>query len=352
LTAGGDEPGRAPGGRLRSTLGVAALAVGATIGTLVILELVLTGLFAPFHEVWQVRELFVLDDELTYAMRPNFERVQETDEFSERVTTNRHGLRDDEIAPRGGFERRILVLGDSMVFGHGVGNRESFPNQLEAIFAESGRRIDVINAGVKGYGTDNAHRFYTHRLEPLDLGIDLLIFAIYHNDLHDNIGQALYTIEDGALVPLDATKNWIHAMGSVDGALPDFIRHRRLYGLVMSRLVGRDLYGTWPDLDRAGLVDWSARKAALEIFDLERRGEAAGFRVLVLAIPYRDGKPDFYQWLAPLRERGVWILDASRDPIWQREKQTLFFQRDSHMTAAGNRRLAEDLHAALERTGF
>lgn len=352
MTTSEGEPGRSNRARLRRALGSGALAIGALLATLLLLELLLSALFEPFHEVWQVRELFVLDDELTYAMRPDYRRVQQTDEFVEHASTNHQGLRDGAIAPRGDFEKRIVVLGDSMVFGHGVDDDESFPNQLEAVFRASGRRVDVINAGVKGYGTDNAYRFYTRRIEPLDLGTDLLIFGIYHNDLHDNIGQALYTIEDGALVPLDATHNWIYLTGRIDGALPDFVRRRRLYGLVMSRLVGRDLYGTWPDLDRAGLVDWAARKAALEILDLRRRGEAAGTGLLVLGIPYRDGPPGFYAWLDPLRARGVWIVDASRDPVWQRRRSELFFARDSHMTAAGNRLLAERVHADLVEAGF
>jgi hypothetical protein len=210
----------------------------------------------------------------------------------------------------------------------------------------------VINAGVKGYGTDNAYRFYTRRLAPLGLEPDLLVFSVYHNDLHDNIGQALYSIDDGALVPLDATKNWIYLTGSIDGALPGFLRERRLYGLVMSRLVGRDLYSTWPDLDRAGLVDWAARKAALQILDLQRRGEDEGFRLLVLCIPHRDGRADFYSWLEPLRGRGVWILDPSPEAIWRDERARLFFENDSHMTAAGNRLLAQRLRAALDHAGF
>ncbi|MFQ5416225.1 MAG: SGNH/GDSL hydrolase family protein [Myxococcota bacterium] len=328
------------------------LTVGATLATLVVLELVLSALFEPVHRVWQVREIFELDDELIYALRPNRERVRETDEFVERVTTNAHGLRDTDIAPREAFEQRVIVLGDSMVFGHGVGNEEAFPNQLEALFRERGRRVDVINAGVKGYGTDNSYKFYTHRLAPLGLEPDLLIFAIYHNDLNDNIGQPLYTIENGALVPLDPTRNWITLLGSIEARTPEIVRNRILYGLVLSRFVGRDVYSLLPDLDQPGLVDWAARKAVLEVLDLERRGRAEGFRVLVLCVPYRDGKPGFYSWLGPLRDRGTWVFDASQEPIWGIEKDRLFFPSDYHLTAEGNRELAETVYRDLERAEF
>jgi lysophospholipase L1-like esterase len=261
-------------------------------------------------------------------------------------------LRDTTLEPRTAFERRIIVLGDSMVFGHGVADDESLPNQLEAIFREQGRPVDVINAGVKGYGTDNAYKFYTTRLAPLALEPDLLIFGVYHNDLNDNIRQPLYTIDAGALVPIDATRNWIHLLGSIERRTPAFIRDRILYGLVMSRFVGRDVYSVLPDLDRPALVDWAARKAYLQIFDLEKRGRAEGFRVLVLAIPYRDGTNNYYSWLDGLRSRGVWLSDPSENPIWKRERKQMFFENDSHMTAAGNRALAEIVYAELNQHDF
>jgi len=339
-------------GRLVSLAAKLGLSLAAVLATLLLLELVLSAFFEPVHHLWQVQELFQLDDELIYSLRPSRERRMETRDFVEHATTNRAGLRDAEIEPRDRFEKRIVVLGDSMVFGHGVDDDETFPNQLEAIFRDQGRRVDVINAGVKGYGTDNAYKFYTARLERLRLQPDLLIFAIYHNDLYDNIGQPLYTIEHGALAPLDAKKNWIYLLGRIEQKTPRFLRERILYGLVMSRFVGRDLYSVLPDLDRVELVNWAARKAVLEILDLSRRGRSEGFEVLVLCIPYRNGAASFYDWLDAVRERGVAVLDPSRDPVWSEARSRLFFVHDSHMTRAGNRLLAERVHAALVGLGF
>jgi len=318
-----------------------ALGLVSVLATLIMLEIVLSALFEPVLRLWQVQQLFQLDDELIYSLRPDRERVAASEEFTERASTNSIGLRDDPIRARDEFDERIVVLGDSMIFGHGVADAESFPNQLEAVMRESGRNVDVINAGIKGYGTDGAFKLWTHRLAPLKLAPDLVIFAVYKNDLYDNIGQPLYGIERGALVPIDATKNWIYFLGNIERRTPEFFRNRILYGLVLSRFIGRDVYGVLPDLGDAELVDWAARKALLQIRDLSALGKREGFRVMVLGVPYRDGPPRFYDWLEPVTRNGVQFFDPSLDPAWEKQKDRLFFPTDYHFSAAGNRLLAE-----------
>ena len=328
-----------------------ALGLASVLAALIFLELVLSALFEPVLRVWQVQELFQLDDELIYSLRPNRERVAVNEEFTEHASTNSVGLRDDPIRARAEFDERIVVLGDSMIFGHGVDDNESFPNQLEAVLRESNRNVDVINAGIKGYGTDGAYKLWTSRLAPLGLEPDLVIFAIYLNDLHDNIGQPLYSIESGALTPLDPTKNWIYLLGNIERHVPEFLRNRILYGLVLSRFIGRDVYRVLPDLNEAELIDWAARKALLQITDLAAVGRREGFRVMVLGVPYRDGAPHFYDWLAPAAKRGVRFFDPSLDPSWSKEEQHLFFDTDYHFTPAGNRLLAEMVAKALRVEG-
>jgi hypothetical protein len=338
--------------RGRSAAGKIGLALGAVLATLIAIEILLSALFEPVLKVWQVREIFQLDEELIYSLKPGQERIAESEEFVEHVTTNRHGLRDGEIRARDSFEKRIIVLGDSMIFGHGVNDDQTFPNQLEAIFRDEDRAVDVINAGVKGYGTDSAHKFFTARLQPLSLQPDLVIFAIYQNDLYDNIGQPLYTIENGSLAPLDPTRNWIYLLGTIEQKTPEFIRNRILYSIVLSRFVGRDVYSQLPDLDEQELYDWAAHKAFLQIVDLRRRGRRQGFRVMVLCIPYRDGPADAYSWLQPLRKIGIWLVDPSQDPVWKKEKERWFFRKDYHMTPEGNRLFAEMTHEAIVREEF
>jgi hypothetical protein len=134
--------------------------------------------------------------------------------------------------------------------------------------------------------------------------------------------------------------------------MPEFVRNRILYGLILSRFVGRDVYSVLPDLNEGELIDWAARKALLQIAALQRLGRREGFRVLVLCVPYRDGPPDFYTWLDPVEKLGVWLFDPSRQEIWRAEKKRLFFTSDYHLSPAGNRLLAEMTRTALAEEDF
>ena len=72
------------------------------------------------------------------------------------IIINGHGFRGDEVPveKRAGMFR-ILVLGDSVAFGQGVREEDTFSKQLEGLLNEdpSGPTVEVLNAGVRGYNT-------------------------------------------------------------------------------------------------------------------------------------------------------------------------------------------------------
>jgi len=47
--------------------------------------------------------------------------------------------------------RRVLVVGDSQSFGHGVRDAESWPRRLEGILAQQGFSVEVLNASCPGH---------------------------------------------------------------------------------------------------------------------------------------------------------------------------------------------------------
>ena len=58
------------------------------------------------------------------------------------------GLRDREFAvPKPPGLLRILVLGDSVAFGHGVAASEAFPRVLEDLLNSADRPVEVVNGG-------------------------------------------------------------------------------------------------------------------------------------------------------------------------------------------------------------
>jgi hypothetical protein len=67
------------------------------------------------------------------------------------VTINGHGYRDREFPEKSGQRKRILFLGDSLVFGIGVQHFQTLPKALEDMLAPG---AEVFNMGMYGYGPD------------------------------------------------------------------------------------------------------------------------------------------------------------------------------------------------------
>jgi hypothetical protein len=88
--------------------------------------------------------------------------------YRSHIRINSLGLRGPELTavPRGGL--RVLALGDSWTSGLEVEENETYPAVAASLLSERlGVPVQVINAGVRGYGTDQAWLFYQERLKQL-----------------------------------------------------------------------------------------------------------------------------------------------------------------------------------------
>lgn len=321
----------------------------ALIFTVILIEKVILKKQSDPEQDWRLKGLFQLDSELIYSHKKNFSRNWKFNDgnrkYIEVVTINNLGLRDNKFKPKDQFDKRILIVGDSMTFGHGVKNDESFPNQLELIYSENSTNVDVLNAGVKGYGTDQVYKFFKKRL--LIVNTDLLVFVVYKNDLWDNISQPLYTINTGRLIELDATKNWLYITGKLQSSAPIILRKTNIYKFFLSLIKNRDLFFLLPDYDTEGLLEWSKQKVYLQIKDFKNLGTENNFELIVLAMPFKNGSADEYEWLYRLPELGVNFIDPSKNEIWRERRSELFFRKDYHLTRKGSRQLAEMFYIYL-----
>ncbi len=70
---------------------------------------------------------------------------------------NEEGLRGPlPELPRPDGRERIIVLGDSTFFGHGVADDATLPARLEGELRAAGVDVDVVNAAVPGYSTEQS----------------------------------------------------------------------------------------------------------------------------------------------------------------------------------------------------
>ena len=74
---------------------------------------------------------------------------------------------------------RIVVLGDSLTSGRGIGKAEAYPAVLQARLEDGGYNYQVVNAGVSGDTTTRALRRYR---DVLDGDVKILIVALGAND--------------------------------------------------------------------------------------------------------------------------------------------------------------------------
>lgn len=107
-------------------------------------------------------------------------------EYETEIRINSLGLRGPEIEAKAPGEYRVLVLGDSVAAGFEVPYRETLVAQLERhLHRGLDVPVRVINAAVRGYGTDQELLYYTKQGRKLQADLVLLIYS--GNDLNDNI---------------------------------------------------------------------------------------------------------------------------------------------------------------------
>jgi lysophospholipase L1-like esterase len=88
---------------------------------------------------------------LLYELVPGYAGVHE----GRSVRISSLGMRDQELLPAELHARRIAVVGDSVAFGLGVEDGETFSDELERVLdldaRADGGRVEVLNLGVSGY---------------------------------------------------------------------------------------------------------------------------------------------------------------------------------------------------------
>ncbi len=336
--------------------------------------------------------LFMPDPAIGYRLRPNARTRFVTAEFDTTIAINAQGVRDDrDIGPKPPDERRIVVLGDSLVLAVQVDQRQTFCHLLEERLNDSeavrtaGRRIHyrVINAGVQGYGPVEELLFYreiARAFEP-----DLVIETIFvGNDAEDAAASA------SKLKPRSSTSAADPSLSDavsepVISRLRRLVRRSMVLQVLRLRIVSiTDRLSNWMSPPEPPLQTYAARPAA-RIADGLRisrecvqaiASEAAGIhaRTMVLLIPARFQVDDAdYGHLKEAVEGagGHLVRDAATDrfndalstlavprvdalpPLRAAPRgPDVFFQQTVHLTPRGHQIVAAALDDFLRKQGI
>lgn len=126
-----------------------------------------------------------------YALSANATETISTADYSYTIHTNSLGFRTRELAPRQTTQQRLLLFGDSMLFGVGLAEEQTLAAHLERLGTTPEQELQVYNYSMLSFSTTQAliaARAYaaaaqpTHMLLGIFVANDLLPNAISHAD--------------------------------------------------------------------------------------------------------------------------------------------------------------------------
>ena len=130
------------------------------------------------------------DPVLSYELIPDLKKIA----FRATMTTNALGFRSPPLETG---KPLVAFLGDSITFGYGVQDDETFPARVQRLLPS----VHVLNAAVPGYALPQ--QAITFREKVLPLNPSLLVHVFYWNDLTDKVA---FLDEDGVLRPQGWTR--------------------------------------------------------------------------------------------------------------------------------------------------
>ena len=224
------------------------------------------------------------------------------------VRINAQGLRAEReyAVPKPAGRTRLLMLGDSFVFGSGVEEPETFVRRFEAL---RGGDLEVINLGVPGYNSTHAVELLAER--GLRFSPDGVVLFVSDNDFFAEGSRRLAERQaQGEQWALER-----YAEGRVEGQRKADSVWRRDPETTLARL--------------------------LEAVDrLEALGRARGFAVRVFLLFPHELEAD-------ILAMGMGITRLT-DDAYLKDITSLQIPRDLHPNAAGHARLAQLLLGALD----
>lgn len=272
--------------------------------------------------------------------------------FDTSVRINTHGFR----GPERGYEkpvgtRRVVVLGDSYVWGFGVEEAEIFTTLIEN---RLGPKLQVINLGVSGYSTDQELLLYRnegHRYSP-----DAVVLVVASNDVADNArsvayvvyGKPLFDIKGEELVltndPVPHAPLWeraVFALARQSYVLNQLNRVRENWSLGSALETSADQ--PVPAVEREFPFTHAERLTTRLIAEVRQAAEESGAAFLVVLVDQIYAGRKFPDYLASLGMNVVSLDDHIRA-----DDASLHLPDDFHWSARGHESVADALAPRIE----
>ena len=343
----------------RSVLINLSLLLFSTVLALVLSEIGLRLLgFEPFYVSPERDHFWKYDSLLGWAHEPGQVGVFETEQFQTEVRINEKGLRDRSHSyERQNDVERIQVLGDSYAWGYGVEESERFSQLLEADLG-----VEVINAGVSGYSTDQELIWYEN--EGVKYETDLVVLVVTGNDVGDNSRQLVnniyykprFVFKDGQLEPTGYPIPQTNFWGKIVYSLSQ--RSSLAYFLTLRYFDLRALYVTMrSDSDQVGSPA-SGDKVQAEPFKLtialinDMRTIAELHQSTFMVVSNNNwwnlsSDETYEDFVATMQRDGLLVLDVESMQGFDPDEMKI--PDDGHWNRSGHKFAAQEIEAFIEQ---
>lgn len=283
------------------------------------------------------------------------------------VAINTIGLRSPSVGDKS--KKRILLLGDSFVFGFGVQQEEMIAHYLQK---QIGGEEEVISAGFLGdSGPDTSLSYLLHTINLIQPDIVIVVLFPY-NDLGD-LKKTKWSVDESNLLTVHMPDRWVDSNGYLRRQDTPWkysvwlLRDSHLFQFVVNRL--EYLIGIWIQKIsiKLGIVqegqirnesferclyekrcdgEWGVvkEKATTVFSSLRSFSKEHEIPLLVVSIPLKsqiDGEKSmetvFHRWVS---ETSLPFLDLFHSLRAENLEATLYLP-DGHFTAMGNKIAAE-----------
>lgn len=273
------------------------------------------------------------------------------------VAFNGFGYRDAERSPQPAPGTvRVLALGDSVTFGMGVAQDETFPRQTERLLsAARGGPVEVLNLGMPGYNT--LHQLAQLRELGLGLQPKVVVVGFLYNDIELSSAQ-----KGAAVVPEQKQTLLRKTKSDLNGAWL-WLKQHSLFAAWLSPRLGNALrplgvkglgqVGEIKDQYVDSNPNWRRMQQAL--LEMKRLTSERNIELVVMIIPAMakfsdDTYPikEYHQAVAAFcRAHGIKVLDLL-PAFWGGDgTQYWISATDGHPNAQGQKIIAQALAGYL-----
>ncbi len=291
----------------------------------------------------------------------NVEAQHVTQEYRYKYTSNSMGFRGrDEYeltADKGLF--RIVVQGDSVTLGHGVADHETYAYLLEQNLRRAGRKVEVLNMGVSGFGT--AEEIIQYENVAINYSPDLVILGYFQNDDLNNHVSQLYGLSGGQLNRKSLSfqpglylrdrlyKMPFYSFLSQNSHIFTFMRTQASV-FVLRNLAEKNFVSVEQKISDKATEQASELTRRL-LQEYARMVTSSGSDLIIVDIADIQLKTDFPDDI----KLGTGVMTIATKPIFAQSLgngEELFYKVDAHPTAAGHQLIARILYDYILAKGL